>query len=399
MTTIDVSAATEPDSIDLLPFADPVYQADPYPYYVVARDQGPIYESPLGVHVVTRHVDNFKLLRDPRMSSRQLDFGIASVFHDSVLGQDSPDHGRLRKISASWFTPAMVEKWSVTMQGYVDRALDDAADRGSLDITDDLAFPATFGTMADILGVGQHDAELCRQATLDIGKALRPSAGDEDMLIAERAFAWYVDYINDLVAFKRTHPGDGLLDTFIEAEAAGSMTTAEVSATVTLFYAVGHLDNSFLIENGVRLLLERPDIARTFVDEREQRYQILAEVLRHDTPEQFVTRYVTEDIDVDGSILPQGSVAVLMIGSANRDERVFPNPDDFDITRENVQKMHLAFSGGQHGCAGQVLARAQGDVAIARLLERFPDAHLGGEVEYEHTEFIRGIKHLPVNIR
>ena len=383
---------------DLLPFADPTYQQDPYPYYAVARDLSPVYESPLGVHVVTRHADIFKLLRDPRLSSRQLDFGIASVFHDSVLGQDSPDHGRLRKISASWFTPARVAQWSEVMQGYVDGALDDAADRGYLDITDDLAFPATFGTMADILGVGQHDAQLCRQATLDIGKALRPSAGDEDMRIAEEAFAWYVDYINDLIAHKRRHPGDGLLDTFIEAEAAGSMTTAEVSATVTLFYAVGHLDNSFLIETGVRMLLENPQVAQTFVADPEQRYQILAEILRHDTPEQFVTRFVTEDIDVDGALLPEGAVAVLLIGSGNRDERQYPNPDAFDIARPDVQKTHLAFSGGQHGCAGQVLARAQGDVAIARLLQRFPDAHINGDVVYEHTEFIRGIKHLPVNL-
>ena len=399
MTTLNDALVATNDAEDLLPFADPIYQADPYPYYVAARNHGPVYESPLGVHVVTRHADIFKLLRDPRMSSRQLDFGIASVFHDSVLGQDSPDHGRLRKISASWFTPAMVEKWAISMQGYVDRALDDAFERGYLDITDDLAFPATFGTMADILGVGQHDAELCRQATLDIGKALRPSAGDDDMRIATEAFAWYVDYINDLITFKRTHPGDGLLDTFIEAEAAGDMTTAEVSATVTLFYAVGHLDNSFLIENGVRMLLEHPEIARTFVNQPEQRYQILAEILRHDTPEQFVTRYVTEDIDVDGGLLPEGSVAVLLIGSGNRDERKYENPDSFDITRPDVQKTHLAFSGGQHGCAGQVLARTQGDVAIARLFQRFPDAHLGGPVEYEHTEFIRGIKHLPVSVR
>ena len=91
-------------------------------------------------------------------------------------------------------------------------------------------------------------------------------------------------------------------------------------------------------------------------------------------------------------------MAVLLIGSGNRDERQYPNPDAFDIARPDVQKTHLAFSGGQHGCAGQVLARAQGDVAIARLLQRFPDAHINGDVVYEHTEFIRGIKHLPVNL-
>ena len=112
---------------DLLPFADASYVADPYPFYARARDASPVYESPLGVQVVTRHADIFRLLRDPRLSARKLDFGVASIFHDSVLGQDSPDHARLRKISAAWFTPARVAEWSLVMQQHVDQALDQAA--------------------------------------------------------------------------------------------------------------------------------------------------------------------------------------------------------------------------------------------------------------------------------
>ncbi|MEI8056356.1 MAG: cytochrome P450 [Actinomycetes bacterium] len=395
----ELPSSAQSDTLDLLPFADATYQADPYPYYQRVRDLTPVYESPLGVHVIARHADIFNLLRDPRLSSRQLDFGVASIFHDSVLGQDSPDHGRLRKISSSWFTPARVRDWSVMMQAYVDDALDLAAETGSLEVCDDLAFPATFGTMADILGVGKHDAALCRQATLDIGRALRPAATEADVEGANTAFMWYVDYISDLVAHKRAHPGDGLLDTFLEAEATGLMATAEVVATTTLFYAVGHLDNSFMIENGIRLLLDRRAIAQAFVAEPDLREQIIAEILRIDTPEQFVTRYVTEDIDVDGTILPAGAVAILLIGSGNMDERVFAQPDEFDITRPNVTRKHLAFSGGQHGCAGQVLARAQGEVALGSFFSRFPAAHLDGVVEVDNTEFIRGIRRLPVAIR
>jgi len=323
---------------------------------------------------------------------------VASIFHDSMLGQDSPDHARLRKISASWFTPARVEQWSVVMTRLVDEALDQAERDGGLDVPNDLSFPATFGTMAHILGVGTHDALTCRQATLDIGRALRPAATDDDVAGAHDAFTWYVDYIADLIAHKRAHPGDGMLDEFIQAEAQGSMSSAEVMATTTLFYAVGHLDNSFLIHNGIRLFVENPALAREFVENDEMRMQGVAEILRFDTPEQFVTRAVTEDIDVDGALLPAGAVAILLIGSGNRDERAFPNPDVFDLSRPDVQKMQLAFGGGQHGCAGQVLARAQGDIAIARFLQRFPNAQLDGEVEFAHTEFIRGIRSMPVAV-
>jgi cytochrome P450 len=176
------------------------------------------------------------------------------------------------------------------------------------------------------------------------------------------------------------------------------MTSAEVMATTTLFYAVGHLDNSFLIQNGIRLLLDLPDVASAFVAQPEQRMQLIAEILRIDTPEQFVTRYVTEDIDVDGTVLPGGSVVLLLIGSGNRDERRFPDPDLFVVDRPDVMQKHLAFGGGQHGCAGQVLARAQGDITIASFLRRFPHARVDGEVELANTEFIRGLRHLPVSV-
>lgn len=390
-----MSAAT---GLDLLPFADPGFQANPYPHYRVVRDLTPVYASPLGVQVIVRHADIFRLLRDPRLSARQLDFGVASIFHDSMMGQDSPDHARLRKISAAWFSPARVAEWSVVMTELVDRALDEAERQGGMNVPDDLSFPATFGTMAHILGVGTHEAQTCRQATLDIGRALRPAATDEDVAGAHDAFAWYVGYISDLIDHKRRNPGAGMLDAFIAAEGDGAMSSAEVMATTTLFYAVGHLDNSFMIHNGIRMLLERPDLAHVFVNDPETRMSMVAEILRIDTPEQFVTRCVTEDIELDGTVVPAGEVAILLLGSGNRDEREFPEPDAFIADRPNVQKMHLAFGGGQHGCAGQVLARAQGDIAISRFLQRFPNARLAGEVEFANTEFIRGIASMPVAV-
>ena len=184
-----MSAASFPVD-DLLPFSDDTYTRNPYPYYQTVRDLGPVYLSPSGVHIVTRHGDIFRLLRDHRLSARQLDFGVADIFHDSVLGQDSPDHGRLRRISASWLTPARVAEWSVVMQDIVDRSLDEADERGRLDVVDDLVFPATFGTMAHILGVDTHEAQTCakppwtwgrrfgrQQQTPTLSKPALPSAG------------------------------------------------------------------------------------------------------------------------------------------------------------------------------------------------------------------------------
>ena len=383
-------------NVDLLPFADPVYQDNPYPYYRIVRDLTPLYESPLGVFAVVRHNDVAALLRDKRLSAAQLDFGVANIFHDSVLGMDSPDHGRLRRISAKWFTAERTADWLVETRRIVDRALDEGESSGGLDACEDLSFAATFGTMAYILGVGTHDAAECRQKVIEMGRALRPAATDDDVAGAQAAFAWYVDYIRDLVEFKRRNPGTSLLDAFLAAQEAGDMSEAEIMATVTLFYAVGHLDNSFLIQNGIRLLAEMPEERELFRTQPDVRNDMISEMLRIDTPEQFVTRFSTEDIDISGETLPAGSIVLGMIGSANMDERVFPDPETFDHSRPELTRLQMAFGAGQHGCHGQLLARAQAECAISALVERFPDYRVSGTVTHKHTEFIRNISSLPI---
>ncbi len=383
-------------SVDLLPFADRQYQDNPYPYYKVARDLTPLYESPMGIYAVTRHADVFALLRDKRLSAAELDFGVANIFHDSVLGMDSPDHGRLRRISAKWFTPDRIAEWIVETRRIVDNALDEGEATGGLDACQDISFSATFGTMAYILGVGTHEAAECRQKVIEMGRALRPAATEADIIGAQEAFNWYVDYITDLVAFKRKNPGNSLLDAFLAAQEAGDMSEAEIMASVTLFYAVGHLDNSFLIQNGIKLLAEMPDMRRKFRERPEIRNDMISEMLRIDTPEQFVTRVALEDIDISGETLPAGGIVLGLIGSANMDETVFPDPETFDYTRPDLTRLQMAFGAGQHGCHGQLLARAQAECAIGALVERFPEYRISGPVTHRHTEFIRNIYELPI---
>lgn len=381
---------------DLLPFADLVYQADPYPYYRVVRDLTPVYASPAGVHCVTRHQDVYALTRDRRLSAKELDFGIANVFHDSILGMDSPDHGRVRGVSSKWFVPARVEEWLDETKRLVDLALDQGARDGGLDACQDLSFTVTFGTMAHILGVGTHEAADCRAKVLEMGRALRPAATEQDVATAEAAFAWYKDYIRELVESPTHRTREGLLDAFLGAIDEGRMSEAELMASVTLYYAVGHLDNSFLIQNGIKLLAENPEHREIFRTDPEARNDIISEMLRIDTPEQFVTRYVLEDIDVSGEILPAGSILLAMIGSANMDERVFPDPEKFDHTRPQLTQLQMAFGGGQHGCQGQILARRQAEVALTALVERFPNFRVSGPVLRDDTEFIRNITSLPI---
>jgi cytochrome P450 len=165
---------------------------------------------------------------------------------------------------------------------------------------------------------------------------------------------------------------------------------------VTFFYAVGHLDNSFLIQNGTRLLAEMPDVREAYIERPELRANIVEEILRIDAAEQFVTRAILEDIEVEGEILPAGGVAVMVLGSGNVDERAYENPKRFDYTREDLVRKQLAFGAGQHGCQGQMLARAQVEIALTALLDRHPGYRVSGEIVYGHNEFIRAIRQLPI---
>lgn len=390
-------SAPESPTEDLLPFTDPAYWHDPYPYYDRVRALTPVYRSPAGVHVLTRHADIAEVVRDPRMSALELSFGVGDRFHDSVLGQDPPDHGRLRAVFQKWFTASRVREWAADTQARVDAALARAERDGGLDLIDDLAFPATFGTISHMFGVGTDEADDCRRHTYLIGRALAPGATANDLTAGEQSLDWYYDYIGGLVAAKRNAPGDDLLSAFVAASDGHVMSENEVLATMTLLYAVGHLDNTYLIANGVLQLLLDSALGRRYVGDPACRPSFILELLRHETPEQFVVRAAKEVVLVEGAEIPAGAVVMLMIGAANRDPAVYPDPARLDPDRPLLTRQ-LAFGSGIHACVGSALARAQGEVGVSALLTRYPDLGLAGDVEFAHTEFLRVINHMPVEL-
>jgi len=383
---------------DLLPFRDEDYRQDPYPFYDVIRNQGDVYFHPMGMYVITKHEHVSRLLRERTMSVLQIDFGPASALHDSMLGQDIPDHTRLRRATNEWFAPAAIEQLRENIQNRVDALISDAEFTGQIEAVLELAYPLTNGLMCEILGVDDEGSTLIRDKTFDFGLSLGPGASDEDLLATAAASDWFVEYINKLIEKKRSNPGEGMLDELIKMSDEGTMTHDEVVATTFLFFAVGHLDVTYLIINGLRIFAENPEVLAAYRDQPELRPNIINEILRFDTPEQFVSRLTTEDIQVGDVVIPAGEMVVLMIGAANKDPQIFEAPHEFDVHRPNSAK-HLAFSGGIHGCVGQILARAEADVVFTTVVNRFPNLHLAGEPTWGHTEFIRAMHTLPLALK
>jgi cytochrome P450 len=382
---------------DLLPFRDAEYRSNPYPFYDRVREAGDVYLHPMGIYVVTRHDLISPLLRDRSLSVREIDFGPATPLHDSMLGQDPPDHARLRRATNEWFNPDAVERWSSFVKRRTDELLNDALKRGTFDALHDLAYPLTHSTMCHILGVPFDGSTTVREKTFDFGLSLGPGASDDDLLATAAAAEWFDAYIRDLMAMKRANPGDGMLDALMAASDRGEFSEAEVVATTFLFFAVGHLDISYLIVNGLRLMADDPSLLSAYRDEPDMRLPMINEILRFDTPEQFVSRQTTEPTQVGDVVIPAGELIMLMIGAANKDPAVFDNPHSFDARRPPGRR-HLAFGAGMHGCAGQILARAQAHVVFSTIAERFSGVRLVGDIEWGHTEFIRAMHRLPLEL-
>jgi cytochrome P450 len=382
---------------DLLPFRDQSYRNYPYPFYDKIRPHGDVYRHPMGMYVVTKYEHVAQLLRDRTLSVLQIDFGPATALHDSMLGQDMPDHTRLRRATNEWFAPAAVKELTDEIRVGINRIFDDVQKRGSFEAVYDLAYPLTHSLMCRILDVPFDGSTDVRDKTFDFGLSLGPGASDEDLEKTAAASDWFVVYIKGLIAEKRSNPGHGMLDAMIELLDQNEMSEAEVIATTFLFFAVGHLDVSYLITNGLRIFAENKNALKIYRDEPEKRTQIINEILRFDTPEQFVSRLTTQPTLIGDFEVPAGEMLILMIGAANKDPEMFTNPHNFDPERLNSGR-HLAFSGGMHGCVGQILARAEAEEVFNTVVQRFPNMSLDGVPTWGHTEFLRAMHSLPLRI-
>lgn len=387
-------------TVDLLPFDAEEFRADPYPFYARARQQAPVYRSPLGLWAITRYADVSALLYDRSLVVESIDFGPASPLHDSALGADAPRHTTLRRAMSRWFTPKAVAGWRALAQKHLDVILDEIVQAGGeFDAVLDVAFPVTFRTTCDLLGVDYRDAMALRRATYDLGAGLGTNPTDEEVGGVETAMRWFAQHAAQLIEAQLHRRRDGLLASLLAQETAGELTRDEVVGTLTLLFAVGHLDISYLIVLGLRTFAERPDIADAYRSAEDERPAIIEEMLRIDTPEQFVSRLTTEPMNIGGIDIPAGELLLLLIAAANKDPEVFPDPDRFDHRRDSSRAKHLAFGGGLHGCAGQVLARAEADVVFSTILSRFEGVRLTAQPEVAHTDFIRSISRLPLTLR
>ena len=405
-------ASPEIDTTQLIfnPFLPEVHQ-NPYPSYHELRGRDPIHRPFPGAWILSRHRDVTPILRSPHVSSDRRKSPMYETFLQSLpdpqriadippsmLFLDPPDHTRLRGLVNKAFTARVVEAMRPRVQALVDGILEEVRERGSLDIVADLASPIPVTVICDLFDVPQADRQQVKAWSLDLIYTLDPLvAGDRLEKAAEAGMA-FRQYLRDLIADRRQHPGDDLISGLIQAEdQGGSLTEEEVVSTCVLVLIAGHETTSGLIGNGMLALGRNPDQVQALRGDPSLGKSAVEELLRYDAPVQLTGRLVLEPFEIDGVKVEAGEDVITLIGAANRDPEVFPEPDRLDLARPNNH--HVAFGGGIHFCLGAPLARLEGQIAVTELVTRFPDLEIDTEgAKLRDTVTLRGLTSLPARV-
>jgi cytochrome P450 len=399
-----IRSAADLEGLD--PFL-PEHRRDPYPLYRKLRELDPVHRSPAGPLILTRHADATAVLRDPRFSSNpshlggeRPQVGPRRVDTKVLLFLDPPDHTRLRSLVAKAFTPAVVRRLRPRVEQLVAELLDTAAERGSLELIADLAYPLPVAVICELLGVPAGDRALFGTWSSDASRLLDRDI-DLDEAAVERggaAIAGFTEYFGGLIQRRRAEPGDDLLSGLIAAEEDGQrLSWEELFATIILLYLAGHETTVNLIGNGALALLRHPHQLQRLRRDPSLGPSAVEELLRYDSPVHLTARIATADLAVGGVPVPRGEQVIALVAAANHDPAVFAGPDDLDVGRRDNR--HLSFSAGMHYCLGAALARLEGEVAFAALLRRFPHLDLTDPAPQLREHFVlRGLRSLDLHI-
>src|SRR5437588_8964447 len=393
----------------------PEVHADPYPHYRRLRELEPIHQPFPGAFLFSRYRDVVPLLRSPHVSSDRrksplYDMFLQSLpdpqrFRDippSMLCLDPPDHTRLRGLVNRAFTARVVESMRPRVQHVVEGILDRVEEQGSLDVVADLAYPIPVTVICDLFDVPEADRPQIKEWSLVLIYTLDPLVAGERLERAAQAGMAFREYLRALIDDRRKHPGDDLISGLIRAEDEGErLTDEEVVSMCVLLLIAGHETTSGLIGNGVLALGRHPEeLGRLREDFREDPAMIrsaVEELLRFDSPVQLTGRLVLEEFEIDGHRIEAGNDVITLVGAANRDPDVFPDPDRLDVRRKDNR--HVAFGGGIHFCLGAPLARLEGQIAVSGLVRRFPGLEIDTEAAVlRDTVTLRGLTSLPAAI-
>jgi cytochrome P450 len=387
--------------------ATPEGHADPYPLYRQLRAAAPVHRSALDGNWYVSSFDACRqVLGDPRIGKND-QFVVPRHGVDpervrlaqrrrrtSMITANPPEHTRLRGAAKGAFIPPAMASVQPRVAAIIDERLDRLAAMGEADVMAELAFPMPVTVVGEMVGVPEGDRAWFRplMRTLVSSDSFNRSAGE--LAEVKRAGDELDAYFVELIARRRKEPADDLLSYFIARADDGVLDEDELFSTVTLLFFAGFLTTTNLIGNGLTALFDHPAEQARLWQHPELAASAVEEIIRFDSPVQFVHRNVLEDMELDGHHLTAGDVVMILLAAANRDPVRFADPDRFDVARPD--NLHLAFAWGLHFCLGARLARMEGQLVFAGLVERFSRVEPAGAAVRNLGLAIRGFESLPV---
>jgi cytochrome P450 PksS len=387
--------------------ADPRFKANPYPFYARLRAEAPLYRLTLpfwgAACLVTRYDDVLMVLKDerfandwsPRMPWLLLRF--ARPLTRGMLNRDPPDHTRLRNLVQKAFTARLVERLRERVQGVCDELLDAAAARGQMELVGGFALPLPITIIGDLLGISARDRLRFHAWSRSM---VGVSRSTEALRALPRIWALF-RLLRRLFAQRRADPRDDLVTALVQAEDSGDrLSGEELLSMVILLLIAGYETTTNLIAGGALALIQHPQQQDRLRREPALAESAVEELLRYTSPLEIGSvRMAREEVAFGSVTVAPGELVAAVLGSANRDERQFTDPEVLDLARD--PNRHLAFGQGPHFCLGAPLARLEGRIALSTLVRRFPDLRLAEPAEslrWRKSPVLRGLEALPVRL-
>jgi len=376
--------------------------ADPYPVYRRLREEAPLYYNEQhDFYALSRFDDVDRVLSDPKtyVSGRGDVLEVIKSGMDippgTVIFEDPPVHTTHRRLLSGVFTPRKVTALEPKIREFCARCLDPLVGAGRFDFVADIGAQVPMRTISMLLGIPEPDQERFRDR---VDSDLRTEAG-QPMQTSINSGEMFADYID----WRAEHPSDDIMTDLLQAEFDDEngvhrrLTRDEILVYLAVVSGAGNETTSRLIGWAGKVLADHPDQRRELAADPALIPAAIEELLRYEPPGTHIARYVTRDVEWHGQRVPEGSAILLLVASANRDDRRYPDGDRFDIHREF--SLSLTFGRGIHYCLGAALARLEGRIALEEILKRFPEWNVDADAaRLSPTSTVRGWESLPVLI-
>ncbi len=378
----------------------------PFEEYRQMRDREPVaYDDVRQMWHVFRYADTEQVLTDHRRFSSDRSWlvqqreQVSLQQYTSLIGIDPPKHRELRLRMAQAFTPNMIAQLEPHIRRITCHLIQQALTRNEMEVIKDIAYPLPMMTIGHLLGVPQQDSDQLKawadKLVSGNFETIGQFARERHRVTLEMA-----DYFKTILKQRRSDPQSDLISNLLTVQEQGkSIEEDDLIAFCILLLIAGHETTTCLIGNAMLCLHQHPDIWTTLQQQRALVPTAIEEILRYYTPLKAITRVTTTEVVIGTQTIAARQPICTWVGSANRDERQFPDPDYVSLQRDG--RRHLSFGLGIHFCLGAALARLEAKIALELILENIADFHCIHESALEPLEslMLYGVKQLPIAIR